>query len=305
MPSTTIAIAGFTGKTGHLITKSLLARHPTARINGICRSTSKVPAEYLSSPNIQVFRADSTDSTALRRGLTGASACICCYLGDDKFMVEGQKTLIDACIAEKVPRYVASDWTVDFRQLEFGEHPSKDPMKHVLAYLEEKEDRGEIKGVHVLNGGFMEVLTSPYAPWMNLDEGTFKYWGTGDEKVDMTTYEDAASFTAEIAVDDGANGFIEVLGDSKSPKEVAEVYKKVYGTEPKVERLGSWDDLQVKMTAIFKENPPNAFSWMGLYYQYIMGMEKTRLRKVENHRYPSVKPKTLEDFLTLRKKNSA
>ncbi|KAH9223825.1 hypothetical protein DL95DRAFT_323222 [Leptodontidium sp. 2 PMI_412] len=304
MPSSTIAIAGFTGKLASLITKSLLTRHPKVRIHGICRTPSKVPAEYLSHPNIQVFGADSQDSAALRRGLSGASTCICCYLGDDKLMVEGQKILIDACIAEKVPRYIASDWSLDFRRLEFGEHPRKDAMKHIQAYLEEKEGRGEINRVHILNGGFMDVVTSPFAPWMNLKEGVVRYWGTGDEKVDMTTYEDAASFTAEIAVDDDSNGFIEVLGDSKSPKEMAEVYKKVYGVEPKVERLGSWDDLHVKMTAIFNENQSNMYSWIGLYYQYAMGKEKTRLWKVENHRYPSVKPKTLEDFLALKKNST-
>ncbi|PVH75921.1 NAD(P)-binding protein [Cadophora sp. DSE1049] len=304
IPSTTIAIAGFTGKLANMITKSLLISHPRVRIHGICRTPSKIAPEYLSNPNIQIFSADSNDSAALRRGLAGASACICCYLGDEKVMVEGQKMLIDACIAEKVPRYIASDWSLDFRGLDFGEHPHKDAMKHVQAYLEEKQGKGEIKGVHILNGGFMDVLTSPFAPWMKIDEGVFRYWGSGDETVDMTTYEDAAKFTAEIAVDDNANGFIEILGDSKSPKEMADVYRKVYGAEPKVNRLGSWDDLHAKMTAVFKENPSNIYAWIGLYYQYVMGKEKTQLRKVENHRYPSVKPTTLEDFLALKKKSA-
>jgi hypothetical protein len=105
----------------------------------------------------------------------------------------------------QVPRYIASDWSLDFRGLEFGNHPSKDPMKHIQAYLEEKTM--QIKGVHVLNGGFMEVM------WMahglaNAAEGTFSYWGTGDEKLEMTTMEDTAKYTAEVAVDERVDGFV-------------------------------------------------------------------------------------------------
>lgn len=123
-------------------------------------------------------------------------------------MIDGQKTLIDACIAENVPRYIASDFSLDFRKLKFGDHPSKDPMKYVQAYLDEKEKEGKIKGVHVLNGAFMEVVMAPFLGWVDAKEGVFRYFGTGDEILDMTTMEDAAAFTAEVAVDSNANGFL-------------------------------------------------------------------------------------------------
>jgi hypothetical protein len=123
-------------------------------------------------------------------------------------MTEGQKILIDACIAENVPRYIASDWSLDFRGLRFGDHPVKDPMKHIQAYLEEKEAEGKIKGVHVLNGVFTEIMFAPFTAWAAAGYGVFKYHGTGDEKLDMTTYEDAARFTAEVAVDESAVGFL-------------------------------------------------------------------------------------------------
>lgn len=123
-------------------------------------------------------------------------------------MIDGQKTLIDACIAEGVPRYIASDWSLDFRGLALGDHPSKDPMKHVQAYLEEKESEGKIKGVHILNGGFMEVIWAKFLGLVDADKGEFRYYGTGDEKLEMTTMEDAANFTAEVAVDSNGNGFL-------------------------------------------------------------------------------------------------
>lgn len=212
-------------------------------------------------------------------------------------MIDGQKTLIDACIAENVPRYIASDWSLDFRGLKIGDHPNKDPMKHVQAYLEEKEAAGKIQGVHVLNGAFTEVMWAPFLGVADAKEGVFRYFGTGDEKYDMTTYADAAAFTAEVAADPTAIGFINVLGDRKSAKEMAELYQKVYGVEPKIQRLGSLEDLYEKMTAVFKEQGPNSYAWMGMFYQYWMTNGKTSLGKLDNERYPVVKPKDLETFL--------
>lgn len=202
-----IAIAGFTGKMARLITKYLVANHPNIEIHGICRSPEKLDAATLSNPKVKVFQASSTDVSALRKGLANTSVCICCYLGDNKLMLDGQKTLIDACIDEKVPRYIASDWSLDYRGLKFGEHPLKDPMKHVRAYLEEKKKEDKIKGVHILNGAFMEIIWASWS-WAKAKEGIFEYYGSGDEKLNVTTYEDAANFTAEVALDPTATGFL-------------------------------------------------------------------------------------------------
>lgn len=77
---------------------------------------------------------------------------------------------------------------------------------------------------------------------------------------------------------------------------MAKAYEDVYGIEPKVERLGSQEDLFEKMTGVFKKNPANIYAWMGMYYQYVMAKEETQLGKLDNDQYPSVKPKSLADF---------
>jgi hypothetical protein len=208
MSPTIITVAGFTGKMARLITTVILSTHPAAQIHGIARSPEKVAPELKTNKNVKIFAASASDTNEIRKALSGASVCICCYLGDDNLMVDGQKLLIDACIAEKVPRYIASDWSLDFRPLAFGEHPAKDPMKRVQAYLEEKEKEGQIKGVHVLNGAFMEIIWARFAGYVNVKEDTFSYWGTGDEPIEVTTMVDAAAYTASIAVDPNANGFL-------------------------------------------------------------------------------------------------
>lgn len=205
MSTTTVAIAGLTGKFARQLAGHLLSK-PNVHVNGICRSPNKLPANLANDSRVSIFQASSDDVPALRKGLKGADVAVCCYLGDDKLMQEGQKTLIDACIAEGVPRYIAGDWSLDFRGLEYGQHPSKDPMKHVADYLDEKKSK--IEGVHVLNGVFMEVFWS-FSGHFDPTQEKFKIWGTGNEKLDMTTYNDAAAYTAEVAVDSKANGWIE------------------------------------------------------------------------------------------------
>jgi hypothetical protein len=205
-----VAIAGITGKMGRLITKSLLHNHPEITIHGIARSPEKLPKALKNNPNIKVFKAEATDVSVIRSALKGADVCACSYLGDHELMLAGQKTLVDACIAEGVPRYIASDYSLDFRKLEYGQHPQKDPMKHIEEYLDEKdkETGGKIKGVHVLNGAFMEVIFSPFLRMFDAKNGVYNMWGTLDERLDLTTYEDTAAFTAEVAADPSAVGFL-------------------------------------------------------------------------------------------------
>jgi len=214
MSTKTVAIAGITGKMGRLIAESLL-RRPNVQIHGIARNPSKAPAVLTSAPNVKIFEAAADDVSSIRKALKGVDITISCYLGDNKLMVDGQKLLIDASIAENVPRFIAGDWSLDYRSLKLGDLPSKDPMIKVAQYLREKEQYEQIQGVHVLCGVFVEILTSAYGGWMNAAKDEITYFGSGDEEYDMTTMVDAAAFTAQVAMDSGATGYLQgTISDS-------------------------------------------------------------------------------------------
>ena len=200
----TIAIAGITGRLASLITNALLVK-PNVTIHGLARTPSKVPKSISSNPRVKLFGASSTNEAAINEALVGVDTLICCYLGDHTLMTQGQYTLIDACIANTVPRYIASDYSVDFRGLKYGQHPQKDPMKHVTQYLADRKDK--ISGVHIMTGAFFEVVWG-FLGLYDADEKTFQYWGTGDEKWELTTYADSANFVAEVAIDPKINGFV-------------------------------------------------------------------------------------------------
>ncbi|KAF4631212.1 hypothetical protein G7Y89_g6920 [Cudoniella acicularis] len=290
---TTVAIAGITGTLAKLITKHLLSK-PNVNIKGFCRNPSKLPTSLRTNPRLTIFEGTFNDTNLLRETVRSADVTICCYMGPDSLMIDGQKLLIDACIAEQVPRYIASDYCMDFRKLAFGDHPIKDAMKHVHAYLEEKKD--VIKAVHILNACFLE------RPWVGVwdaEKGVLSYWGTGDEKWEFTSYDNSAEFTAEVAMDGNANGFLSFRGDHISMKEVAVVFKSVYKEEPKLQCLGSLEELYKTMHATRDRNPKDFYAWLGMWYTYYSINGQTTLPlPLDNSRFPDVKVVTVKDFFT-------
>lgn len=88
-------------------------------------------------------------------------------------------------------------------------HPAKEPMKIVAAYLQEKER--EIKGVHILTGGFMEFFFAGFLGYVDTEKDVFSYFGSGEEMLDMISIKDAAAFTAEVAADAAAVGYLNCM----------------------------------------------------------------------------------------------
>ncbi|KAI8965324.1 nmrA-like family protein [Daldinia sp. FL1419] len=290
--STTVGIAGITGKFARELA-SILLKYPNVTIKGYCRNPSKVPQSL--SSKVSLVKGDAFDTTAIRSFAAGCDVVVCCYLGDPKLMVDGQKALIDACAAEGVPRYVASDWSLDYTKLELGELFPKDPMIHVKAYLDAQE---KVKGVHILVGMFTDVFFSPMFGTWDAASTTFKYWGTGDEVWEATTYRNSAEYTAAVCVDKNAVGVKKFVGGSSSIREIAESFEKVYGIKPKLERQGSVDDLYKHMHELRKSNPQNVFSYMFLFFQYYAVNGQTHLGPDnDNAKYPQVKPVSWEEYL--------
>lgn len=202
-----VAITGVTGHLGSLIARHVLQRSSSAIVHGICRSPDKLSSQLKSHDRFKLFQTSHEDPTKLRAALKGTDIAIFATLADSQTMLDGQKAVIDACVDEGVPRYMAGDWSLDFRPLKLGDLPPKDPMKEVDSYLEkrEAETNGKIKGVHVLNGAFLEIIGRGF---VDGKKGVINVWGNGDDKWDLTTYDDAADFSAAVALDSKATGWL-------------------------------------------------------------------------------------------------
>ncbi|RKU39927.1 hypothetical protein DL546_001403 [Coniochaeta pulveracea] len=297
MSSLTVGLAGITGKFGRLLARHLL-QTPNVHLRGYARDPSRVPSALTDSPRLKLFQGEAFDDAAIKPFVSGCDVVVCAYLGNDDLMIEGQKKLIEACEEAGVPRYVASDWALDYTKLKLGELFPKDPMIHVKAYLETKKTT---KGVHILIGGFMDPLLSPFFRVWDPETKTLRYWGEGDEPWEGTSYNNAAEFTAAVIADTSAVGIKKYLGDRKSIREIAGAFKTVYGIEPKLERLGSLDDLYKRMHALRADNPSDIYGYMSLFFMYYWINGQTFVGPdTDNEQYPQVKPETWEEFLNKR-----
>ncbi|KAJ9640976.1 hypothetical protein H2199_005644 [Coniosporium tulheliwenetii] len=238
----TVGIAGLTGKFSGLVASFLLQR-PNVTLRGYVRDTSKLPSSLSPNARIHITQGSASDVSAARTFARGCDIVICGYLGDNRLMREGQKVLIDACEAEGVPRYIASDYSLDFTKLEKGQLFPKDPMIEVKEYLDGKR----VKGVHVLIGVFMDTFFTPY----------MQIW---DEK--------RRKFVAAVAVDAEATGVKKFLGDRKTIRQIADAVNSMCGFRPQLERLGSLDDLYKLMHELREKYPQDPLKYVAMFYQY-------------------------------------
>ncbi|KAJ9667677.1 hypothetical protein H2201_002212 [Coniosporium apollinis] len=291
----TVGIAGLTGKFSGLVASFLLQR-PNVTLRGYVRDTSKLPSSLSPNARIHITQGSASDVSAARTFARGCDIVICGYLGDNRLMREGQKVLIDACEAEGVPRYIASDYSLDFTKLEKGQLFPKDPMIEVKEYLDGKR----VKGVHVLIGVFMDTFFTPYMQIWDEKEKKLRFWGEEDEMWEATSYKTAAEFVAAVAVDAEATGVKKFLGDRKTIRQIADAVNSMCGFRPQLERLGSLDDLYKLMHELREKYPQDPLKYVAMFYQYYCVNGQCHLGEfasLDNARYPEIRPETFEDFL--------
>ncbi|KAK6218372.1 hypothetical protein QIS74_06252 [Colletotrichum tabaci] len=292
-----IGIAGISSKLAQCITKAL-QRYQGVKIKGLCRRPEKIPPSALNEYKIEVIQGNFDDEVAVQQFVQGTDVVICCYFGGSDLMNLGQKILIEACAKEGVPRYIPSDFAVDYTNIPDGEPFPKESTKIIKKYLLEKN----VAGVHILVGGLMETFWSEYFEIYDANTGTASYWGTGQEKWDLTTFETAAAYTAALAVDKQAVGVFRFRGDCKSVFEIKEAYDKVNQSSLQLRRLGSLTDLYDTVKDIHRRDPSNLASWGPKAFIYWCTNGVAHLgNELDNEKYSYIVPANVEDFLRAHK----
>ena len=213
-------------------------------------------------------------------------------IGNNEVTVPGQKNLIDAAKQQGVKRFIPSDYSVDYRKLDYGDNDNLDKRKEVFEYL-------QLMGLEytlVLNGAFMEFIT--YMPLFDLEHQIFQYWGDGETPLDLTTTDDTAKYVAEAASDPGlANMALEVAGDTLTSKQLKATYEEATGSKLTEKSLGSIAEMQAWITAK-KASASSLNEYVFDQYMYAMVSGKGKLDRIENARYPHIKPMTVKQFLS-------
>ena len=213
-------------------------------------------------------------------------------IGNNEVTVPGQKNLIDAAKQQGVKRFIPSDYSVDYRKLDYGDNDNLDKRKEVFEYLQ----HSGLEYTLVLNGAFMDSIA--YMPLFDLEHQTFQYWGDGETPMDFTTTDDTAKYVAEAVSDSSlVNMALEVAGDTLTAKQLRAAYGEATGTKLTEKQLGSVPEFQAWITA--KKASASSLEEY-VYHQYIYAMVsgKGKLDRIENDRYPQIKPMTVRQFLS-------
>lgn len=125
-------------------------------------------------------------------------------------------------------------------------------------------------------------------------------FGTGREKFDWTTEEDAAKFSVAVIESPEApqGGFYSVRSGCHSLREIKATYEQVRGSAVQVIEKGSLEDLEsTALRARLQGSLLTFWEYIGYFYQLYTINGSVALRNLDNDRFPDVKTTSLEEFL--------
>lgn len=206
-----VAIAGASGKLGKFITRHLLEESLRAtsasslpgqlKVRLLTREKEESIAklgEFQGKPGVEIVPVDHSNTESLTAALQGCHTLLSTVSGDFPVVLDLQLRLLEAAIKAGVSRFSPSDYSLDFRNLTPGDNYYLDFRIKVAEILKAEEQAGRIKALHFLNGMFTDIVYLPFLGFLNEKESTFTCWGTGEERMDSTTYEDTARYVAAV-----------------------------------------------------------------------------------------------------------
>lgn len=294
---TTVLVIGSTGMLGTKIVNALLAKGETevramVRPGSYEKKKNRQFIDNLKAKGAIVVEGDLMKPESLLPICEGVDVLVSA-VGNDAVTVPGQKNAIDAAKQQGVKRFIPSDYSVDYRKLDYGDNDNLDLRKEVFAYLQ----ASGLEYTLILNGGFMDIIPTPFMPQFDLKEGIFRYWGDGETLVDMTSTEDTAKYVAEAVSDRGlANTALEIAGEVLSMQDLVRAYEEVHQQKLKVECLGSVDELKTWIEEK-KQTASSPIEYLPQQYEYAMVSGKGKLDNLQNSRYPHIKPLTVKQYI--------
>jgi len=294
MPEHITALAGATGHLGGLVAKALRARG--AGVRAIVRpGSAPETTASLRELGAQVVEADYADTAQLARACEGTSCVVSTLAGLRDTMVNAQSQLLDAAVAASVPRFIPSDFAIDFYRMPDGYNRNLDWRREFSVRL----DAAPIAATSILNGMFMELLAGQ-APFILTRFHRVVYWEHPDQPMDFTTIHDTAAYTAAAALDPTTPRFLRIAGDVASARELARIASEVHGERFKLFRAGKLSRFEklirfVKRVAPGKNEvyPP----WQGMQYMHNMYDGRVKLEPLDNLRYAGLTWTSIRELL--------
>jgi len=282
----TIVVAGATGNLGGRIVRALLERG--AGVRALVRpSSARDKLARLQEAGAAIACGDWSNAGALTSACADASCVVSALQGLRDVIVGTQSLLLDAAVNAGVPRFIPSDYSIDFTRLPAGRNRNLDLRRE----FHERLDRGAIAATTIFNGAFADMLTGQM-PLVLFKVKRVLCWGNPDQRMDFTTIDDTAAFTALAALDPSTPRFLRIAGDQLSARELAAVASEVTGQHFRVLRAGSLGMLGALIRIGRTMSPGEEAlypAWQGMQYMRDMFDGRARLEPLDNDRYAGIR----------------
>ena len=290
-----IVLAGGTGDLGGRIATALGRRNIVYR--ALVRPGVPVASRArLEAGGAIVVEVDYDDPSALRSACDGACCVVSALNGLEPVMIGQQGRLLDAAVAAGVPRFVPSDYSLDFTKTRPGDNRNLDVRRAFMARI----DGAPLRATSVLNGAFAELLTGP-APIVLRKQRKILTWGSPDQLLDFTAKDDVADYVAEVARDDAAPRFLRIAGASVSPRQLAAIVTALTGEAFGLLRPPGGIGTLGVMIGIARTLTPKSDdvfpAWQGMQYLRDMASGRGQLDPLDNDRYGARSWMTVRDVL--------
>ncbi|TGD81938.1 NmrA family protein [Hymenobacter wooponensis] len=294
----TIAVAGATGDLGFRIAKELLQRGATVRALVRPDSSSKPEIISLRQQGATITEVNFDSIISLTAACTGADCVVSALSGLREVIVGAQTRLVKAAVAAGVPRFIPSDFSIDFTKLPNGTNRNLDLRRE----FQERLDQQPIQATSILNGMFMDLLTGQ-APLVLFGPKRILYWGDADQPLDFTTIADTAAFTAAAALDPTTPRYLRVAGEVASIRGVQAAASAATGEQFGLLRAGGLGLLaaMIKVTRTLVPARNEVFPpWQGMQYMHNMFTGRPKLEPLDNDRYPEIRWTPIREVLAKR-----
>lgn len=274
----TVLLAGVGGDLGGRIARALVARG--ADVRALVRVGVK-PGNF--PPGVTPVPVDYGDPRSLANACHGAACVVSALNGLEPVILEAQGRLLDATVAAGVPRFIPSDFSLDFTRTRPGDNRNLDLRRHFM----DRVDRTPIRATSILNGAFADLLTGE-APIVLQRPRRILYWGDADQPLDFTAKDDVARYTAAAALDSEAPRILRIAGDTVTPRVLATLMTDLTGRPFGLWRAGGLKRLSLLIRIARAVTPASDAvfpAWQGMQYLRDMASGRGRLLPLDNDRY--------------------
>ncbi|MBV7266120.1 NmrA family NAD(P)-binding protein [Erythrobacter ani] len=277
-----VVVAGATGALGKMICSHL------AKLEAQCIALAREGSDAkdvrdLEGLGVTVAIIDTSSPVEIAKTCEGAVCVVSALAGLRPVIIDAQKVLLEGALTAGVPRFIPSDFAIDFYQMEEGRNRNLDLRREFAQHLEGTA----IAATSILNGLFAEYIFSE-SPLVVFDHHKSIYFGSDDQQIDITSMDNAAEYAAHAALDDSAPRYLRIAGNVLTIDDVADEASAGTGDAFETQWVGPVATLKpmIEIAKWFDSGDQLYPAFQGMQYTENLFSGDAKLDPLDNERYP-------------------